>query len=234
MRRTNFFPPTQAARAICSRAYAGLIKARAKLFISQGMEQTDVEVPRDFWWAKGRAALKQNWVSGDFETIRVERDGTVRTERRQQAFGVTFRRQDIEQLKPASTAANPAPPPAPAQRPVRRTVFIGHGGHSSEWLKLESLKDRLHLSPVEFNSTSVAGRATSERLMEMLNLADFAFLILTGEDEKSDGKLNPRLNVVHEFRLVRRQAWLRKGDYSPRRRVREIFERAWAYRHSVP
>ena len=37
--------------------------------------------------------------------------------------------------------------------------------------------------------------------MEMLNLADFAFLILTGEDEKSDGKLNPRLNVVHESGL---------------------------------
>jgi predicted nucleotide-binding protein len=194
-----------AAEAICRRAHAGLIKARAKLFISFGEEQTDVEVPREFWWAEGEAALEQNWVSGDFETWvkKTEQSigGRVRREGREQAFGVTFRRQDIEQLKPA-TDASPSAPPSPVQRPAGRTVFIGHGGHSSEWLKLEKfLRDRLHLSPVEFNSTSVAGRATSERLMEMLNQADFAFLILTGEDEKSDGTLTPRLNVAHESGL---------------------------------
>ena len=37
--------------------------------------------------------------------------------------------------------------------------------------------------------------------MEMLDQADFAFLILTAEDERSDGKFNPRLNVVHEAGL---------------------------------
>jgi predicted nucleotide-binding protein len=35
----------------------------------------------------------------------------------------------------------------------------------------------------------------------MLGQADFAFLILTGEDEQATGKLNPRLNVVHEAGL---------------------------------
>jgi predicted nucleotide-binding protein len=210
--RQFLHPHAVGASAICSRAYAGLIKARAKLFISQGVEHTDIEVPREFW-AKAGAALRENWVTGDFEKVVPGKMGNVRLDRRQRAFGVTFRRQDIEQLKPASIAANPAPPPAltaanpassraPVQRPAGRTVFIGHGGHSSEWLKLEKfLKDRLHLSPVEFNSTSVAGRATSERLMEMLDQADFAFLILTGEDEKSNGKLIPRLNVVHEAGL---------------------------------
>ena len=57
-----------AAHTICTRAHAGLIKARAKLFISFGEEHTDFEVPREFWWAEGGTALKQNWVSGDFET----------------------------------------------------------------------------------------------------------------------------------------------------------------------
>jgi hypothetical protein len=54
--------------AICRRAFAGLIKARAKLLISQGKEKTDVEVPREFWWADGGDPLTQNWASGDFET----------------------------------------------------------------------------------------------------------------------------------------------------------------------
>ena len=35
----------------------------------------------------------------------------------------------------------------------------------------------------------------------MLDQANFAFLILTGEDEQATGKFNPRLNVVHEAGL---------------------------------
>ena len=81
--------PHVGARAIYSRAYAGLIKARAKLFISQGVEHTDIEVPREFW-AKAGAALRENWVTGDFEKVVPGKMGNVRLERRQQAFGVTF------------------------------------------------------------------------------------------------------------------------------------------------
>jgi len=196
-------PHTGAASAICSRAYAGLIKTRAKLFISFGEEKTDAEVPREFWWAKGEAALEQNWVLGDFETwvTTIDRERGGRREGLQQAFGVTFRRGDIEQLKPA-ISATPTAAPSLARRPAKRTVFIGHGGRSSEWLKLEKfLRDRLHLSPDEFNSTAVAGRATSARLTEMLKQADFAFLIFTGDDEQATGEVYPRLNVVHEAGL---------------------------------
>jgi len=32
----------------------------------------------------------------------------------------------------------------------------------------------------------------------MLEAADFAFLIMTGEDEAADGKPQARMNVVHE------------------------------------
>ena len=117
----QFLHPHVGAHAICSRAHAGLIKARAKLFISQGMEQTDVEVPREFW-AKAKTTQRSNWVTGDFQTVFHSRvntmQGNQRAERRLQAFGVEFRRQDIEGLKPASTAANLAPPSAPAQRPA--------------------------------------------------------------------------------------------------------------------
>ena len=39
------------------------------------------------------------------------------------------------------------------------------------------------------------------RLDEMLDNAAFAFLVMTAEDESSDGKFNARLNVVHEAGL---------------------------------
>jgi predicted nucleotide-binding protein len=39
------------------------------------------------------------------------------------------------------------------------------------------------------------------RLNEMLESAAFAFLVLTAEDEQRDGRLNARMNVVHEVGL---------------------------------
>lgn len=81
------------------------------------------------------------------------------------------------------------------------TVFIGHG-KSLVWRELKDfLEDRLRLSVDEFNSVSVAGVSTVERLSEMLDAATFAFLVMTGEDEQPDGKVNARLNVVHEVGL---------------------------------
>jgi hypothetical protein len=89
----QFLHPHVGAPAICSRAHAGLIKARAKLFISQGMEQTDVEVPREFW-AKAKATQRANWVTGDFETVIHRRvntmQGNLRAERRLQASASSF------------------------------------------------------------------------------------------------------------------------------------------------
>src|SRR6202020_407141 len=99
-----------AKRAICRRAHAGLLKARARLLIVQDKEATDSEVPREFWWAHGSPwQLTQNWVSGDFETYINHPSVRVR------AFGVTFRRSDIERMKPAS-AANPTVPPSPVEQ----------------------------------------------------------------------------------------------------------------------
>ena len=205
-------------RAICRHARARLVKARAKLFIAyDGRRFSDCDIPSDFWWAEGDEALEQDWTTGHFRT-----SAFGRAFGREEAFGVRFRRSDILQLKPASARAagsltsnampgslEPTPATAltsigslePSPSPAQRTVFIGHG-HSSEWLKLEKfLRERLHLNVVEFNSSSPLGVATTKRLNEMLEAADFAFLVLTGEDEQTTGKLNPRLNVVHEAGL---------------------------------
>ena len=67
------------------------------------------------------------------------------------------------------------------------------------------------LSVIEFNSSSAVGISTPDHLQDMLNQADFAFLILTGEDEQTTGELNPRLNVVHEAGLFQGKLGFRKA-----------------------
>lgn len=80
-------------------------------------------------------------------------------------------------------------------------VFIGHG-RSPLWRELKDfIKDRLSLPYDEFNRVPIAGVPTSLRLAQMLDNACIAFLIMTGEDETSDGNLQARMNVIHEAGL---------------------------------
>ena len=80
-------------------------------------------------------------------------------------------------------------------------IFIGHGG-SPLWRELKDhIKDELKLQPDEFNRVAIAGVATADRLKQMLDEAAFAFLVLTAEDERSDGGMQARMNVVHEVGL---------------------------------
>lgn len=82
-----------------------------------------------------------------------------------------------------------------------RTVFIGHG-RSREWRDLKDLLvERLDLRCVEFNSASIAGVPTTQRLEALLNEATFAFLVMTAEDIHADGSHHARENVVHEAGL---------------------------------
>lgn len=84
---------------------------------------------------------------------------------------------------------------------IGTNVFIGHG-RSSAWKELKDfIQDRLHLPWDEFNRVPVAGITNIARLSEMLDAAVIAFLVMTGEDEQADGKLNARMNVVHEAGL---------------------------------
>jgi len=80
-------------------------------------------------------------------------------------------------------------------------VFIGHG-RSTAWRDLKDfLQDRLDLPWDEFNRVPVAGITNIGRLTQMLDDASIAFLVMTAEDEQSDGSLHARMNVVHEAGL---------------------------------
>lgn len=80
-------------------------------------------------------------------------------------------------------------------------VFIGHG-QSQTWRELKDfIQGRLGLAWDEFNRVPVAGVPNVERLVQMLDDARVAFLVLTAEDERIDGQLLARQNVVHEAGL---------------------------------
>ena len=90
-------------------------------------------------------------------------------------------------------------------------VFIGHG-HSPVWRELKDfIEGRLGLATDEFNRVSAAGIPTTERLEEMIEAAGFAFLVMTGEDEQTDGNIRARENVVHEVGLFQGKLGFKKA-----------------------
>lgn len=104
----------------------------------------------------------------------------------------------------AETAANLMREKAIKSQPgmlAEGTVFIGHG-RSEDWRQLGSfLQDRLNLNWDEFNRESTAGITIKERLDSMLSNANFAFLIMTAEDQFTDNTVHARENVIHEIGL---------------------------------
>lgn len=86
-------------------------------------------------------------------------------------------------------------------RLAKHAVFVGHG-RSLLWLRLASfLEKRLSLAVVEFNGDSAAGLTTQDRLAAMLDTSSAALLVMTAEDEHSDGSRHARENVIHEVGL---------------------------------
>ncbi len=80
-------------------------------------------------------------------------------------------------------------------------VFIGHG-RAHAWRDLKDfIKDRLHLPYDEFNRVPIARITNVTRLSQMLDAAAVAFIVLTAEDEQSDGSVRGRMNVIHEAGL---------------------------------
>jgi len=102
-------------------------------------------------------------------------------------------------FQPPTVWGRTLPKPPGAEKAA--AIFIGHG-RSKEWLELEKYLTReLHLGCEEFNAEPPAGYTTQERLEAMLEKATFAFLVMTAEDQHSDGTIHARENVIHEAGL---------------------------------
>src|SRR5262245_4465791 len=180
-----------AQKTICERAYDKLISARATRLVVEDppniSELNNVEVPPEFWWARGGQRLKQNWSTGDFET-------PIGEDVHNRAYGVTFRRLDIMGTGFAVDTPQRATHVEKSER-----IFIGHG-RSNAWRDLKDfIVERLKLPYDEFNAEPVAGVTNVDRLKKMLDDAAFALLILTAEDEQASGKMQARMNVIHEL-----------------------------------
>ena len=188
---------------LCKRAHVGLVKTRAEQFIFDKNVFDDVDLPTEFWWAEGHDALIQNWKSGDFETW-LEQKHHLR------AFGVRFRRSDVERALPIPTSQTETLKGRQATM-AGKHIFIGHG-RSLIWMELrEFLQIRLKLTVDEFNRVPIAGISTANRLSQMLNDAAFALLILTAEDQQGDGKVYARMNVIHEAGLFQGRLGLERA-----------------------
>lgn len=87
-------------------------------------------------------------------------------------------------------------------------VFIGHGGNSNEYLKLGVWLTKCGLEWEVFTTEPTAGLSTKERLLQMLDNAQMAFLVMTPEDEAANGAMRARANVIHEVGLFQgRLGW---------------------------
>lgn len=80
-------------------------------------------------------------------------------------------------------------------------IFVGHG-RSNLWSRVQLyLKDDLGLDSFSFETESHASESIVQILEDFLSKSSFAILILTAEDETSDGKFRARQNVIHEAGL---------------------------------
>jgi predicted nucleotide-binding protein len=80
-------------------------------------------------------------------------------------------------------------------------VFIGHG-RSQLWARVQLfLQDDLGLKTVTFESESRTSESIVNILEKFLDESSFAILVMTAEDETSQGSFRARQNVIHEAGL---------------------------------
>lgn len=103
------------------------------------------------------------------------------------------------ELAPHDASSKTLESPSPAN--LKPCIFIGHG-RSKLWARLQIfLKDELGVATTTYESESRVGESIVPVLEKMLDQATFAVLVLTAEDETSEGLKRARQNVVHEAGL---------------------------------
>lgn len=96
------------------------------------------------------------------------------------------------------SAKLPDPPPEPEEKPV---IFIGHG-RSGQWRLLKDHLHDLHGYEVQAYETGArAGHTIRDILADLVRTSSFALLVMTAEDDHTDGTKHARENVIHEVGL---------------------------------
>lgn len=148
---------------------------------------------------KGQIITRDTVVLGQGTQVPPHIDFIAQIRAIQHAFGICKAATEVA-TKAASHLERTNRRKKTAER-IGTNVFIGHG-RSHAWRDLKDfLQDRLRLPWDEFNRVPVAGVTNIARLSEMLDAAAIAFLVMTAEDEMSDGAIQARMNVVHEAGL---------------------------------
>lgn len=196
-----------AAVRICERAFAGIIHARAEHFQTKNGVQQNVNIPKEFWWAKGQQALVQDWAAGDFSTWIDNSTHELK------AFGVTFAKNDIERvLGPSRSSATIGAMPhlVPKVAPIANNrIFLVHGHDLGMRDSVALFLRGLGLEPIVLDEQANKGRTIIEKL-ESHSDVGFAVVLMTPDDEgisrrdkEANSKLKPkaraRQNVVLEM-----------------------------------
>ena len=150
----------------------GLLRTKARRFITDKKTFDDEELPTDFWWARGHEALDQNWVSGDFET-RINREAHWK------AYGVRFFRTDVEMLLPPSTDLTPKVSAGDAIRP--RRVFVVHGHEEGPRDAVARFLEQIGFEAIILHERANQGRTVIEKV-EAHGDVGFAVVLLTPDD----------------------------------------------------
>lgn len=178
---------------ICARAHAGLVRARADRFMMDERSEDNFEIPKEFWWAEGREALKQDWEAGDFDTW-------LKNTHHLRAFGVSFLRANVEKMIPANTQPTAAAPTSASTD----KVFLVHGRDDAAKNEVALFLRAIGLHPIILHLQPNGGRHLLTKFMEESEGAGFAVVLMTPDDEggiAAAGSYQPRArqNVVFEL-----------------------------------
>jgi hypothetical protein len=170
-------------------------------------------LPPEFWWSARE--IDGNWRTGDLATTSPDSPARL------QAFGVTFRRLDIEEMippapvhwargTPVSPSPSPvdqtSPPEAVASRKVfvaSRKVFLVHGRDENAKNEVALFLRKIGLEDIVLHQRPNRGRNLLTKFQEDAEGSSFAVILMTRDD---DGGLaggpqqkRARQNVVFEL-----------------------------------
>ncbi|MBB4395077.1 TIR domain-containing protein [Bradyrhizobium sp. ERR14] len=177
---------------ICEHAYAKLVRAKARRYMVGEKSHDDSVVPHILWWAKGHAALNQDWMTGSFSTYINDIE--------HRAFGVSFVREDIDLMIPAD-----APSDAPQPASDSKKIFLVHGRNEGAKNQVELFLRAIGLEPIILHKRPNAGRHLLTKFREESEGANFAIVLMTPDDmgrvddEDADFQPRARQNVVFEL-----------------------------------